>query len=118
MQAFFAMYGMPILYAVITAAAGAAATWIGKAYNKWVNSREKRAVAKTVVMATEQIYKDLHGEEKYNKALQALAEMLAQKGIPVTELEARMLIEAAVGEFNRVFDETVEPLPDVSDVLE
>ena len=38
--------------------------------------------------------------------------MLAAKGIPVTELEARMLIESAVGEFNRVFDKTVEPLPE------
>lgn len=117
-MAFFQVYGMPILYALITAAAGAAATLIGRAYNKWINSREKRAVAKTVVMATEQIYKDLHGEEKYNKALQALAEMLAAKGIPITELEARMLIESAVGEFNRVFDDTVEPLPDVSNVVE
>ena len=118
MQAFFAMYGMPLLYAIITAAAGAAATFIGRAYNKWVNSREKRAVAKTVVMATEQIYKDLHGKDKYNKAIQALAEMLALKGISITELEARMLIEAAVGEFNRVFEDTVEPLPDVSDVVD
>lgn len=112
MRLFFEMYGMPLLYALITALAGAAATAIAKAYNKWINSREKRAVAKTVVMATEQIYKDLHGEDKYNKAMQALAEMLAAKGIPVTELEARMLIESAVGEFNRVFEYTVEPLPE------
>lgn len=112
MRIFFEMYGMPLLYALITALAGAAATAIAKAYNKWMNSREKRAVAKTVVMATEQIYKDLHGEDKYNKAMQALAEMLAAKGIPVTELEARMLIESAVGEFNRVFDNAVEPLPE------
>lgn len=109
---FFQTYGMPILYALLTALAGVAATGIAKAYNKIANSREKRAVAKTVVLAVEQIYKDLHGEEKYLKALQSLVEILGEKGIPITELEARMLIESAVGEFNEVFKETMEPLPD------
>lgn len=107
---FFGIYGMPILYALLTALAGIAATGIAKAYNKIANSREKRAVAKTVVLAVEQIYKDLHGEEKYLKALQSLVEILGEKGIPITELEARMLIESAVGEFNEVFKDNVEPL--------
>ena len=42
-------------------------------------------------------------EEKYEKALEAASEMLSEKGISVTELELKMLIEAAVGEFNDVF---------------
>ena len=114
---FFEIYGMPILYALLTALAGVAATGIAKAYNKIANSREKRAVAKTVVLAVEQIYKDLHGEEKYLKALQSLVEILGEKGIPITELEARMLIESAVGEFNEVFKENVEPLPDEKETI-
>lgn len=115
---FFGIYGMPILYALLTALAGIAATGVAKAYNKIANSREKRAVAKTVVLAVEQIYKDLHGEEKYLKALQSLVEILGEKGIPITELEARMLIESAVGEFNEVFKDNVEPLPDENQPVE
>jgi intergrase/recombinase len=104
---FFNAYGLAILYALITALAGLAARGIAKVYNKYADTAEKRAVAKTVVMATEQIYKDLHGQEKYDKALQSLLEMLAGRGIYISDLEARMLIEAAVGEFNDVFSDSV-----------
>jgi intergrase/recombinase len=110
MQEFFATYGLPLLYALITAIAGIIAKGVANVYNKYADSREKRAVARTVVLATEQIYNDLHGEEKFNKALLALIEMLAERGIKVAELEARMLIEAAVGEFNDVFEKNVQPL--------
>lgn len=49
-------------------------------------------------------YKDLHGEEKYNKVVESVSEMLLEKGITITELELKMLVEAAVGEFNKVFE--------------
>ena len=42
------------------------------------------------------------------KALEAAADMLTANGITVTDLELRMLLEAAVGEFNDVF---AKPLP-------
>jgi hypothetical protein len=42
------------------------------------------------------------------------AEILEQKGILITDLELRMLIEAAVGEFNENFkkEDHVEELPE------
>ena len=103
---FISEYGTTILYAVLTALAGYIGIFAKKLYTKYVNDKTKQAVAKTVVQAVEQIYKDLHGEEKLNKALEAASEMLAEKGITITDLEMRMLIEAAVAEFNNAFEKT------------
>ena len=102
---FISQYGATILYAVLTALAGYIGIFAKKLYTKYVNDKTKQAVAKTVVQAVEQIYKDLHGEEKLNKALEAASEMLAEKGITITDLEMRMLIEAALAEFNKAFEQ-------------
>ena len=102
---FISEYGTTILYAVLTALAGYIGIFAKKLYTKYVNDKTKQAVAKTVVQAVEQIYKDLHGEEKLNKALEATSEMLAEKGITITDLEMRMLIEAALAEFNKAFEQ-------------
>ena len=102
---FISEYGTTILYAVLTALAGYIGIFAKKLYTKYVNDNTKQAVAKTVVQAVEQIYKDLHGEEKLNKALEAASEMLAEKGITITDLEMRMLIEAALAEFNKAFEQ-------------
>ena len=106
---FISEYGTTILYAVITAIAGYLGIVVKQLYTKYVNDKTKQAVAKTVVQAVEQIYKDLHGEEKLNKALESASEMLAEKGIAITDLELRMLIEAAVAEFNEAFKRTEVP---------
>ena len=96
-------YGMTILYALITGIAGYIGIWIKSLYTKHINDKTKKDVVKTCVQAVEQLYKDLHGEEKYNEVVKSASEMLAVKGITITELEIKMLIEAAVGEFNDVF---------------
>lgn len=113
---FISEYGTTILYAVLTALAGYIGIVAKRLYTKYVNDKTKQAVAKTVVQAVEQIYKDLHGEEKLNKALEATSEMLAEKGITITDLEMRMLIEAALAEFNRAFEkEGTDGIEDTAD---
>lgn len=113
---FISEYGTTILYAVLTALAGYTGIVAKRLYTKYVNDKTKQAVAKTVVQAVEQIYKDLHGEEKLNKALEAASEMLAEKGITITDLEMRMLIEAALAEFNRAFEkEGTDGIEDTAD---
>ena len=101
MVEFISQYGVTILYTVITAIAGYLGIFIKGLLEKYVNDSIKRAVAKTCVEAVEQIYKDLHGEDKLNKCLESMSEMLMEKGITITSLEMRMLIEAAVLEFNK-----------------
>ena len=101
---FIETYGMELLYALITAVAGWVAIVAKNLATKYINDKTKKAVAKSVVQAVEQIYKDLHGEDKLNMAIEYMAEMLTEKGITATELEVRVLLEDAVGEFNRVFN--------------
>lgn len=97
-------YGTTILYAILTALAGYLGIVVKQLYTRYINDKAKQSVSKTVVQAVEQIYTDLHGEEKLNKALAAASEMFAEKGIAITELEMRMLIEAALAEFNKAFE--------------
>lgn len=109
---FISEYGTTILYAILTAIGSYLGIWAKKLYTKYVNDKTKQAVAKTVVQAVEQLYKDLRGEEKLEKALEAAADMLTERGITVTDLELRILIEAAVGEFNKAFEK--DPAADVT----
>ena len=96
-------YGMQILYTVVMAIAGYIGIFIKNLVAEYLNDKTKQAVAKTAVQFVEQVYKDLHGEEKLNAALSAVSELLAEKNIIISDLEMRVLIEAAVSEFNNAF---------------
>ena len=100
-------YGVQILYTIITAIAGYIGIVIKNLVTKYINDKTKAAVAKTAVQFVEQVYKDLHGEEKLNAALAAASEMLAEKNIFVSDLEMRVLLEAAVAEFNKAFEKPI-----------
>lgn len=100
---FISTYGMEMLYALITAIAGYVALAVKNLVTKYINDKTKKDVARTVVQAVEQIYKDLDGAERLKKAIASASEMLTEKGIVITEIELRMLLESAVGEFNEVF---------------
>lgn len=103
-EEFMSSYGTTIIYAVITAIAGYIGVVVKNIYNKYINDKTKKDVVKTCVNAVEQLYKDLHGEEKLNKCIEYVTKMLDEKGITITELEIRMFIEAAVREFKYAFD--------------
>lgn len=103
---FLATYGMEILGAILIALAGYLGVVLKNLATKYLNDKTKRDVAKTCVQAVEQIFKDLHGEDKFNQALENASTILADKGILVSATEMRMLIESAVAEFNEVFSKT------------
>lgn len=105
---FISEYGTAIVYMIITGVFAYLGIKAKELADKYLNDKTKKDVAKTVVQAVEQVYKDLHGEEKLTKALESASEMLEEKGIIVTELEMRMLIEAAVAEFNKAFEKGEE----------
>ena len=109
---FINTYGVPILYAILTALAGLLASAVKKLYAKYINDHTKQTVARTVVMAVQQLYEELNGPEKFDIALESMTEMLKDKGITITALEARMLIEAAVGEFKGFFYRIDKSEPD------
>lgn len=123
MKEFISVYGTTILYSILTAIAGYIGIVVKNLYQKYINDKTKQDVAKTVVQAVEQMYKDLHGDEKLQKALEAASDMLMTKGITISDIELRMLIEAAVAEFNDAFasddveiEETIETTVTVEDV--
>lgn len=99
----FATYALPIIAAAITALAGFFGTQLKGLYQKYVNDKTKEAVVRTCVKAVEQLYHDLGGPEKLEKAKEGIEQMLNEKGIPITELEMNLLIEAVVSEFNYGF---------------
>ena len=103
---FINTYGMQIMYAILTTIAGWLGIVVKNLATKYLNDKTKQDVARSAVKFAEQVYKDLHGEEKFNAALSAASEMLAEKGIHASELELRVLIEAAVAEFNDAFKKT------------
>lgn len=99
----FATYVLPVLAAAVTALAGFLGAQLKGLYQKYINDKTKESVVRTCVKAVEQLYHDLGGPEKLEKAKEAIEDMLNEKGIPITELEMNLLIEAVVSEFNYGF---------------
>ena len=92
------------------------------AYQEKANNQTAQTVVKDVVQFVEQVYGDLHGKEKLQKAIEQASAILQGKGINLTEAE--MLIESAVyslndglkGEQNEVKENTVEYINDNNSV--
>ncbi len=108
-------YGMHIVGLLLVAVAGCIGLTFRNWLSKWVSAETDRLdaetkakVAKTVVAFVEQVWKDLHGQDKLLKALEKARELLGKKGIAFDADEMMVLIEAAVAEFNEVFRKPVE----------
>lgn len=96
--------GVKILAAIVLAIAGALGLKVKKMVSRHLDTEIKRTVAKIAAQFVEQVWKALHGEEKMQKALEAAAALLKKYGVTFDAEEMRMLIEAAVAEFNDVFN--------------
>ena len=106
----FGAYVLPAIVSLLAAAAAFVGAQIKRLYEKYVNDKTKQSVVRTCVKAVEQLYHDLGGPEKLERAKASAVEMLNEKGIPITDLELSMLIESAVSEFNYGFSQTIEVL--------
>jgi hypothetical protein len=62
-------------------------------------------MAVLAVRFVEQVYVDLHGQEKYEKAAEWLSTRLLSKGLDVSAGEIKGLIEAALRELKDSFGE-------------
>lgn len=109
LEQFIDTYGMEILYTVVIAIFGYLGMQAKIMYERYINTKEKQAVAETVCKAIEQIYKDLNGDEKKQLALENISAMLMEKGITITELEMEMLIEAACYGFKKGTEQPLLP---------
>lgn len=93
---------------VLMCVAGVVGYQIKKLYNKYVDNQTKYDIVASTVEYVEQVYKDIHGEEKLQKALDRASELLTDAGITVSTTELETLIEAAVNGFNGGFNASVE----------
>ena len=107
---FFWSYGMEIIGAILAAVFGMlgyAAKKIYKGYidkqNDRIDTETKIDIAYTVVRFVEQVWYTLHGPDKLAKALETAEALLGKKGIHFDAEEMKVLIEAAVAEFNEAF---------------
>lgn len=101
---FISEYGTTILYTLLTAIFGFLGMAVKRIIEKLINDKIKDDTAEKVVLAVEQMFKDLHGDEKLEKAKMFLVDALQKKGITISELELRILIEAAIKGFNGGFN--------------
>lgn len=104
---FLKEYGFTIIYAVLTAIAAFIGKQIKNIYQNRVDDKTKREIVETCVMAVEQLYQQLSGSEKLERAKESIVEILETKGIAISTLELDMLIESVVAEFN-LYDLKIE----------
>lgn len=99
---------MPSLVDFIAVVVGCGLMYAGhyvkKLYNKYVDNETKKDVVNTTVQYVEQVYQDIHGEEKLEKALERASKLLQEKGITISNTELETLIESAVCGFNDGFN--------------
>ena len=100
----------PVIAAAVTGLAGFIGVQLKKIYQKHVDDKTKEAVVRTCVKAVEQLYHDLGGPQKLEKAKDGIQEMLKEKGIAISELEMDLLIESVVSEFNYGFAKDMKVL--------
>ena len=100
---FISEYGFQIVFTILSAVAAYFGAKIKKVIEEREISDEKRKAVKTVCNAVEQLYHDIDGAEKLEKAKENVVELLSAKGIEITEIELSLLIEAAVAEMNLPF---------------
>ena len=99
----FGAYVLPAIVSLLAAVAAFMGNQLKRLYEKHINDKTKKSVVRTCVKAVEQLYHDLGGPEKLEKAKDGIQEMLKEKGIAISELEMDLLIESVVSEFNYGF---------------
>ena len=96
-----------LLGTVVTVITGVLGYKITKWGNEIINNKnsqftaeEKKNVINSTVEYVEQVFKDLHGEEKLEKAKDRALSILQAEGINITDEQLETLIEAAVKGMN------------------
>lgn len=103
LEYFLCHYGATVMNAILCAVFGCIGFAVKRLYARYLDDDTKRSVARAVAQFVEQVWKDLHGEDKLQKALETAEDLLKKKGVPFDAQEMEILIEAAVAEFNEAF---------------
>lgn len=87
---------LPAIASVVAIIFGVIGAKIKTTYDEKRKDETTKAVVDNVVKFVQQVYKDLNGADKLQKALTEASAILNEKGITVSETELNMLIESAV----------------------
>lgn len=93
-------YILETLVVILTGVASFVGMKIKSIYENYINTKTKEDVVASTVKYVEQVYKDIHGTEKLEKAKEKALEWLNEKGITISDVELEILIEATVNSFN------------------
>ncbi len=87
---------IPVLITVI----GGLLTWLGTKIKSYFDEKRKDETVDKILGSTvkyiEQVYKDIHGEEKLKKAKEIASGWLKSKKIKISDEELNILIESFV----------------------
>ncbi len=101
---FMSQYGLTIIHAIIGLVISGISFEIKKIYQKHVFDKTKKEVIKMVCGAINQLYPNESGTNKLNLAITNAKEILAEKGITISDLELRMYIEYTLHYFKNVIN--------------
>ena len=87
---------LPAIASVVAVLFGVLGTKIKQIYNEKAQNETVKVVVDNVVKWVQQVYYELEGPEKLQKALTEASTILNEKGITISETELNMLIESAV----------------------
>lgn len=99
---FVTTYGSQLLGLIMCAIFGTLGYVLRKLAKNYLDNETKLSIAANVVRFVEQVWTEIHGAEKLQKALETAETLLKKKGIPFDADEMTVLIEAAVQELNEV----------------
>lgn len=103
---------LPAIASVIAVLFGVLGAKLKSVYDTKIKTDTAKIVVDDVVKFVQQVYRDLDGPEKLQKALTEASTILNEKGISISDTELDMLIESAVYGLKQGITETViEKLP-------
>lgn len=108
LEFFVTNYGTQLIGMILLAVFGCLAYAAKQIVRTYLNDETKLGIARTVVRFVEQVWVDLHGQDKLKKALETAESLLKKKGIPFDADEMMVLIEAAVQEMNEIIKKPIE----------
>lgn len=97
---FWTAYGAELIHTAVLGLIGYFGFVLKRLCTRFFDTQAKRDIARTCVSFVEQLFADLHGQDKLNRCMEWMEKLLMQQGISVSEEELRVWIESAVREMN------------------
>ncbi len=91
-KSFISVYGFPILSTIITAVISYIGIHLKNTINTYLKHKTKIEEAEMVYHATEELYPNISKEDKYQKMVANLKQILKEKNINITDLEINILL--------------------------